>query len=381
MWDWTSVIIYIGFAVIGGFLLKQSIMSNTRDNTITYGGAFILIWTFMAVFRYVSEYNGFITGGSDAPTYISYFKICNVPNNHLYEAHTEFLFKLLTKFIRKFTDNYRLYFLIIYSFITYAYFKFLKNINFTKISYAPLFMIMIVYAKAFSSIRTGIAIACILLGVIKYDKKKYVSCVLLMTSSVLFQRSSIIYAVYPLFAYIHKNGLLKRKKAVIYTLLGFMFGIIAQRVLMSSPVPFFKGGAYAKYILRSLEDGYFTDYMKIIADQVIVLVLYYLYLRKSSIYNRRATDWIHRTLDSMWCFDCLMTPICYVLNIWRASEYFFVPRLLMLGIFIYDFRKKITDDSKTLYDCGTTLILILWFIIRLSTIYDVTDLMPLRFHL
>ena len=73
MWDWTSVIIYIGFAVIGGFLLKQSIMSNTRDNTITYGGAFILIWTFMAVFRYVSEYNGFITGGSDAPTYISYF--------------------------------------------------------------------------------------------------------------------------------------------------------------------------------------------------------------------------------------------------------------------------------------------------------------------
>ena len=53
----------------------------------------------------------------------------------------------------------------------------------------------------------------------------------------------------------------------------------------------------------------------------------------------------------------------------------------MLGIFIYDFRKKITDDSKTLYDCGTILILILWFIIRLSTIYDVTDLMPLRFHL
>lgn len=79
----------------------------------------------------------------------------------------------------------------------------------------------------------------------------------------------------------------------------------------------------------------------------------------------------------MMCyFDFMLIPICYILGIWRGASYFFLPRLLILGYIISAFSMKISKNSRKVYYMIVKVVMPIWLVLRLFTVYDVSGLMP-----
>jgi hypothetical protein len=83
-----------------------------------------------------------------------------------------------------------------------------------------------------------------------------------------------------------------------------------------------------------------------------------------------------RMLQMMCYFDFMLIPICYILGIWRGASYFFLPRLLILGYIISDFSMKISKNSRKVYYMIVKVVMPIWLVLRLFTVYDVSGLMP-----
>ena len=374
MWSWSSLCFYI---ILGLFSVELMKKQSENKHRLFYFFSFIVILLFFAVFRYVGYHRGVLVGGSDAITYISYFDECLWNSTHIYSNHVEIGFQIFTKCIRSITDNYHLYFCIIYIIILSSLWLFVKEFSRHKISYIPMLMIMLIYVKSFTVIRTALSISLILLGIIALRRNKAIPCIVLMLLSVLFQRASVVYACFPLFYLVYQKRKLTKGHAICFVIISAIIGILLQKFLSSGVFFMFSGGAYDKYVVSSLSTGYWMDYLKIIFDQIIVLCLIIFYdklLTKNLNPENRES---YTLLTSMCYYDLLMIPVCGILGIWRANEYFFIARLLMLGMFIYQVKKyKINDSSKRLFCLIMMLIIILWFSFRMLTIYDKSSVMP-----
>ena len=349
-----------------------------------YYAFFFILWVGVATFRYVGTYKGVIIGGMDAPTYKEFFEICrSATRQNLYSYHTESLFQAYTKIIRYFTDDYKVYFALSYGFIVFAYLLFIKEFKIAGSRCIAIFMLFFVYLKSFCVFRTHLAIAVILLSIVLIKNNKPVLATMLALTTPFIQRASIFFALFPLFYVLFKKRKITFKRGVIFVVAGMVIGIVAQRIALTGGYSWMLGGAYIKYAKASMSTGYAIDYIKLIVEQVIVLLLLLYYdinISNEIIEEQNNGENRLDVLRIIMIYDAMLIPISFVLNIWRGVDYFFLPRLIMLDEIISIVEGKVTRESRRIYYIGLYVLMAVWFIFRLSTTYDISALMPYIFE-
>lgn len=386
MWDLKSVVIYLMMAWIG-YLCIVCGRKRAQDGIRKKVSQLFLFFTWMlfAVYRYVGYENGMIIGGNDAPTYIDYFQNClSGVGNNIYFVRTEPLFQLFTKMVRFITDDYHVYFALIYGLIIFSYLCFIDAFDLAGTSQLPLFMLIFPFIQSFCTIRTHITIALILLAIVAMKNKKNILMWLLLIANVFIQRVSLMYVIFPVFYFYYRKNRMTIKKAALFVVGGCVIGYIGKKIIIGGSIGYLTGGVYAKYASASSEAGYLTDYIKLIIEQVLIdgyMVLSYRNIDSQIQILEKSEKEKLQMLQIMCYFDMMLIPICYILGIWRGANYFFLPRLLILGYLITTFSRKISKNSRRVYYMLVAIIMPIWLVLRLFTVYDVSGLMPYYFDL
>lgn len=390
MWDYGSAVFYLFLGIVGYLCINRERKQYYRTAKIDLISIIILflVWGIVAVFRYVGVKDSIILGGGDAPTYVDYFETCLSPYcKNIYSYRTELLFRLFTKVIRSFTNDYHVYFIIIYGFIMYSYIIFINEFDIKEYNKLPLIMLFFLYLQSFCAVRTHLTIAIMLLILVAVNRKRIVLSVIFAIISVFIQKSSLIYVVFPFFYQYYKKKNFSVKKALFLCTTGCLVGALGKQIILSGDV-FGFDSVYANYVSSSSDVGYFVDYIKLILEQVIIDVWMVILLNskkmKTGYYRRISgnTDNFDKKMDMMkiMCYyDLMLIPVCYIMGIWRGQSYFFLPRLFMLGFIISSGEKIVTSTSRALYRLLCLLLILVWFIVRLITVYDVSNLMPYVF--
>ena len=92
---------------------------------------------------------------------------------------------------------------------------------------------------------------------------------------------------------------------------------------------------------------------------------------------QRAEDGRFHMLYMLVFYDFIMTPVYTSCGIWRAPEYFYLPRLLMWGYTISIYRRKFARESKVFVTLLFAAVFAALFIYNISISKDM--LMPYIF--
>lgn len=387
MWDFPSLLLYIGVSFIGTMCIHSE---KSKEKTCKVGVInryyllFFILWTALATFRYVGYYKNIVVGGMDAPMYKEFFEISrSATKQNLYSYHTESLFQLYTKIIRFFTDDYHVYFAISYGFIVFSYLIFIKEFKLAGSHSAALFMLIFVYLKSFCVFRTHLAIAVILISLVLVKKNKLLLACMVALTTPFIQRASVFFALFPLFYILFKKKRIDFRKGLLLVVAGMVIGVAAQRIALAGSYSWMLGGAYQKYARASLSAGYAIDYVKLIIEQLLMVALMVHYNKNIEtivIREKQKGNYAPEILKIVMIYDAMLIPISYVLNIWRGVDYFFLPRLIMIDIIVDIFGTRVTQNSKKIYRVCIWGLMIVWFVFRMSTTYDKSALMPYIFE-
>ena len=387
MWDYPSLFLYIGISFIGTMCIRKEKLKEKKNKVgivNRYYFIFFILWTGLATFRYVGYYKNIVVGGMDAPMYKEFFEISrSATRQNFYSYHTEIFFQLYTKLIRLFTDDYHVYFAISYGFIVFAYLVFIKEFKIAGSHSAALFMLLFVYLKSFCVFRTHLAIAIILISLVLIKKNKLLLACTMALTTPFIQRASIFFALFPLFYILFKRKMIDFKRGMLLVVVGMIIGVVAQRIVLTGGYSWMSGGAYLNYARASLSAGYAIDHVKLIIEQLLVIILMLCFnkdIETIIVKEKQRGNVALEFLRIVMIYDAMLIPISYVLNIWRGTDYFFLPRLIMLDVIIDVVGTRVTRNSKRIYRVCIYGLMLIWFIFRMSTIYDLSALMPYIFE-
>ena len=194
-----TLILYIMIGIIGGVCIKLANSNKTVAGTglsrkeLQFYGLFILIFTSFAVVRQVS----YEVGGTDAQSYIELFEnVLKYPGRF---ADQEQLFLYLNIGVRYLTDDYHIYFLLVYGFIAFAYCYFIRTFCPKDVSYIPFLLLIWPYLKGFNTIRSSLAIAFFLIGLVMLKKERTWLSVILIIATFFIHRMSLLYIPFLVF--------------------------------------------------------------------------------------------------------------------------------------------------------------------------------------
>ena len=317
----------------------------------------IFMLTLFATFRLV----GVDIGGRDTLSYIKDFLQATSGLSEKGTFFSERLFYEYLHVIRIFTDNYRVFFLISYLFISWSYMMYIKKYSRLEYSTIPYLLLVFLFIKGFSSVRTSLAVALITIGLVYIDKRRIFS-ICLMVASVFVHRMSILFILVFLFYYLFKKYLCRipRIKLVIY--LGIF---IAASVVVSSKLR----SIIMAFDWMSSTDLWYVSYKGISLLEkwpmwfahALLLVCYLIVARKET-----ETDKEHiAPVKIIFLFDIIILPMALTLGIYRANEFFFINRMVLWGYVINLGSNFFAKNSKQIYKIIVLCLFIAWFIFRL----------------
>lgn len=317
----------------------------------------IFMLTLFATFRLV----GVDIGGRDTLSYIKDFLQATSGLSEKGTFFSERLFYEYLHVIRIFTDNYRVFFLISYLFISWSYMMYIKKYSRLEYSTIPYLLLVFLFIKGFSSVRTSLAVALITIGLVYIDKRRIFS-ICLMVASVFVHRMSILFILVFLFYYLFKKYLCRipRIKLVIY--LGIF---IAASVVVSSKLR----SIIMAFDWMSSTDLWYVSYKGISLLEkwpmwfahALLLVCYLIVARKET-----ETDKEHiAPVKIIFLFDLIILPMALTLGIYRANEFFFINRMVLWGYVINLGSNFFAKNSKQIYKIIVLCLFIAWFIFRL----------------
>lgn len=371
---WTCVL-YVTWGMlcvlfINGFM--NPTIKVQRSKVYTF--LFFITLLFLAVFRKVT-YN---IGGSDTINYIDNFLtifkggIDRGDNN----TDLEWGFQTVTRLIRSFTDNYRVYFVFIYGIIVYGYIKFIKNSCPKGLVYIPFILLMYPFVRSFNTMRTSVAIAFILMGISCMDKSKWKS-LLLILSSVLFHRISLMFVfVWPFYMIINKTiPNISKGQFVKLSLAGILVIFLISLQVQQYAILFqVVEGNDASYIQANLGQNYLTRY-PLFFGQLMLFVLLIIY------YNSIKWDKKNVLLRILFIYDLWMVPAGLVLGMWRSVEYLYFVRLSLWSVLLYAMTKNKPRDYGTIIKSTFFIVFIAWLVFRIYKEYEDLKISPYIFDI
>lgn len=341
----------------------------------------IVVWTIFATFRYVG--NGI--GGTDAAGYIMFFEDCNsnIYSSWMEHVGDDLFFKYFNKTLRYLFSDYHVYFAIIYGIMTAIMVNFIdyfcpKN----KYSTIPAILIFHIYLRGFNTIRSNFAFCLLLAAIIMMAKQKYRWMIGLTIASVLTHKSMVIFAMFIPFYYVFtKRYVLNVKNAILLLILsaGLAGTVQSYATLFLSEAEF--EGAYSYYANRSGETNFTDNYWKIAFEQIVLGMMMLLFNSSYKKYMMNSDSNTQERVQLIWLlcvFDILLIPVCFILSIWRAPEFFHMARTVMWCVIFWILFKK--------YKMGVveklllSLLLFAWIYNRVEHTWADSGLMPYIFE-
>ncbi|THG54328.1 EpsG family protein [Muribaculum caecicola] len=368
--DIFTLILYVCVAYFCYFQFRAASMCchgvNNKNNCTPYYNIFIVLSLFAAL---RSIENGI--GGSDARPYESIF--LNALKSVEQFEHTDVLFGWFTICIRYFTDNPIIYRFICYSIIVLGYIYFFKAFCIRGISCIPFIVLMIPYLKSFNTMRTSLAIAVILFGLVLLKEKRTFWAVLVILASVFVHRMSVLYILFLPFYAIFKKFKYESsvKLIVVMAALSVIGYLLARKVQIY---------VLAAGMLSGHDDHYLSANLKgSILDIAVTLIPLLLIAMMWLINNKKLPNSRNvKFLELMVSFDIIITPVAYVLGMWRANEYFYMGRLMFWAYLIPVYCSIYEVRSRKLVKACFIAMFTAWLVYRICREWEPCSLMPYK---
>ncbi len=333
---------------------------------------FYIIFVTLASLRLIT-FNGI--GGIDAFEYERLF--LNALSSASRFEEQDILFGLFNKYLRIFIDSPVTYRFICYSIITLAYIYFIKSFCIKGVSCIPFILLMIPYLKSFNTMRSSMAIAVILCGLVFLKDRKTLWGVILICMSVFVHRMSILYVLFlPFYAifrhYKYTNSNIKLIIVVsTLTIIGYYLALQVQQYAIALSL---LDGTDAYYISKN-SNGSLLDAAVTVIPLFLLSVMWLLCNRKL----KQDRDILF--LELMVSFDIIITPIANILGMWRANEYFYLGRLVFWSYLIPVFCSGFKVQSRVFIKIIFALLFTAWLTYRITREWEPCGLMPYKLFL
>lgn len=370
--DTYSFLLYIVIAFFCYYQLRLALRISTRGirDHKEYSAPYSLLFIVLLLFATLRSVENGI-GGTDAQVYERLF-IDSLKGVDRFED-TDILFGWFTIAIRTITDNPVIYRIICYSIIVAAYIVFFKNYCNRSVSCIPFLAIIIPYLKSFNTMRSSIAIAVILFGLVLLQKRKTLIAVIVISLSVFIHRMSVVYVLFLPFYAIAKDYQIKSgiKCISIITIISTIGYIIARKVQAYVLMAGMMSNHDEYYIKHTLNNT-------LLDSAVSLLPLILISITWIICYNRLPKNENIKTLELMVAFDIIITPSALILGMWRANEYFYMGRLAFWAYLIPTFCSFFSVDSRKIIKIAFFIVFLGWVVYRIFREWEPCGLMPYK---
>lgn len=364
-WSWISFFLYLSVSFFTVTLCKQGLLLNAKNQC---GSAynidrrtraqselcFFSAWLLLVLLATLRD----DTVGTDTKNYIPYF-LSKVSVDYNWSDFFSFRqqepgFQYYIYWIRKITDNYTVLFFITYSFIAFAYIKYIKNTWSCQDNKVFLYIYIFYYVSNMSGIRSAIGAAFLILSFLCLEKKHYIKAIALTTVGVMFHYTMAFNYYIIIVHWLLNNDKLKRKRnlwivVIICTLLFSNFGVYFLKGL-------FAGTKY-DYYSTDLGDTSLLGSAFYILFGILCLYLYKDIATRNSVINS----------NLIICLGFLAVyPLLFVTSAYRIPNYYILPRLYIWSIMIDEIQKKMSSRSASLYFIGTRVAMLFFLLLRFT---------------
>lgn len=380
-WSTLSVAFYVFLAYIGAFSIKmvkqyEQIRGKRLSNVNRWYRIWGFLWVFFAAFRLINI-NG--VGGADAFAYITYFDNCLNPYYEMY-SHYGIVWRYICIIIKKIFIDYHLFLFIYHGFLVYSYQKFINEFMPPSRIASPMILVFFIFLRGFNTFRTNVSVALILLAIVYLYQKKYLKVIIFLVLSVNIQVASLIYCAFVPFYYLFKNGRLSLKG---FAIISFFVAIAAPfvRDFFINYIGRYLGHAYLSYAMRSIGHSFFENYWKIAFDQLLLAAAVIIYNKQITNriknYDTKYSNKVY-LIWTMCLFDFSMIPVSFTMSIWRAYEYFYIPRLIMWNEIIDIIRIRYKLKRKNV-ETIANIAFIAWLVFRIANTWQDSRYLPYVF--
>lgn len=378
-----SVAFYVSLGLVGMFCIYNAKMGESQTCKEApcrnkYLFAWWFVWVFLAVFRFVN----FQVGGSDAPTYIDYFKNCNGATVKSWYEHVnaDLGFKWITKSIRFITAEYKVYFLALYGFMAFAYIGFIKKFTPLKTNFVPFVLVFFLFLRSYNTIRSNFAIALIMSSCVFIAEKKWKWAYLIALSSLFIHKSSVLYAMVIPFCHYFSDRKLSVKTAILLVLGASVIGRSLQSIFLTYANTTDLNGAYESYASHSIGVSFFENAWKIAFEQIALAVM--MLLMRKRIGNNHEIQNVLR-LKAIWTiciFDFICIPMNFIMGSWRGYEYFYLARVVMWGECLYQLTNSMSLSTRKICNVILLIVFVSWMVFRINATWEDSRLLPYIFE-
>lgn len=376
-WDMFSVALYCMMAFVGTICASQAKISKKnrhKKNEKLYYVVWFTIWVLFASLRYVA----YRIGGTDASSYVYFFENINSRSLPIYYQHYDKGFWMFTRMIRLFTFNYHIYFIVFYGILMYCYIKFIDEFSVFYGVYISYFMIFFLYLRGFTSFRTNLSVAFLLLALVYLKKKQKFKLALFLIIACSMHKATVLYALFIVFYLINKRKPITIRTSVIFSFIAGIVGLIVRNyigLLFDSRID-----AYGSYAKSSIGVSFFDNFWKIAFGQLALMIMMILFnkdIMHLILQGKKDDRKKILLLRTICMYDFVLIPITFILNIWRGYEYFYIPRLAMWGIVMrIELQKLPTGFYRKIYKVIIYIAIISWFVFRLYNTWEDSSLLP-----
>lgn len=293
-------------------------------------------------------------------------------------THTDVLFGKYLVALHYISNSVIFYRAVSYGIIVYGYVYYIKNICPRDISPLPFIAILIPYMRSLNTMRSSVAIAFILFGLVTYYNRKYIWSVSWFILACFMHRVSIVFLPLIPFLFIYDyyfSDLTKTRYFVILSVsifISFLIGETIQNYVVDTQL--FRGDETSDYYYLTMNRG--QRAIERVSMYLPHLLLYCaLFLKYNDIPKTNVTKF----LIAIFSFDIIMLPISLILGMWRFFEFLFLPDLILWGVLIPLFYK----DEEPIYNLAVGCCVLFAFssfmVIRLLHDYQAAGLMPYLF--
>lgn len=386
-WSWSSMIFYLILGLMAVWGLNKAYDNTWSDENDDSGYVdrrilvISLIWTFFATFRVLAPG----IGGTDAGGYAMFFQNC------LDSEYTDWMehvasdrgYKWLNVIIRSVTDNYHVLFALVYGFMAWTFMTFVKVFMPKQISYAPFLLTIYLYLVGFNTLRSHLGTAVLLLAAIALGEKKWIQACVWAALAFTMHKMMAVYALAIPFCWFFQQRKLKVYHVVALIFASSIVAGIIQPWFIQYTEEVDLSGAYGAYARMSLERDFMDNYWKIAFEQMVLgVAMVLLYKRTTAALDEEEDEeyaWRMRMIWLFCAFDMIMIPVAYIMNIWRAYEIFYMPRIVMWAWLIGLVLDRKPDKVRPLLNVGLLMFVAAWIIFRVYRTYAPASLMPYVF--
>ena len=378
-WSWLSLLLYLVLAFVGMICARNALRHNSSKLLNRHYVIWYILWLFFTVWRDARP--GF--GGADAFRYIDYYEHCLDPTQtNMYAYRTEIGWRLLNKALRHITADYHILFIIVYSILIWAIIYFVHEFYNKYVNGIPIITAYYSVLISFNIVRNGLAFGLLLIAIIKLYKNENVKAVILSVIAIFIHSSAIFYVGFIAFYWLYKrNGNINIKKAIVWSVIGAAVCRIVQSLILSGKFIFINSGTPIDvYASSSLHSGFFEDWWKMVVSQLLMIVVLAVLVKPIRNYLRNVKDVSVKNkmqyVQLMVYYDLLLVPAAYILHVWRAVDYFLLPRIIMWGLIICTVKSILPIVQRRYVELISLVLTVSYLIFRIFTVYDISCLMP-----